>query len=836
MQTLITLRQLGLAVDESKANAQREITIRAPYRKDDVASLSINLETGVWYDHGTIEGGNIYQLVMKIMNLSFPEAQAFVDGKSSGKTFIPKQPLYDSGYSHPFWTEAQKQILKEAQDRLKNADGTELLEKVMSYDGIRKETLVTFGCGILEWNFNGERKEALLIPYPSGAQVYARDSDGKQMAMLKGSKPAESFMGTDQLSRKNPLIIGKSPRETMLLYQELGATFEVLGTCSGENDKLHDKQVALLKEKANNWKTVFVCRDRDTESAEKLAFGFTRKVCDVIGDFKRDIRLCNIGKLTGNQCKDVTDLLKSEHANRVGELFTPSFSDFVWNTLTHENKFWAINEKGRQEIDESKFVRMLGRFNYTKGYFGEAEEPIIVRDVDNILSNVSSYQLSDFVLVNLLSKFSKYVDRALIAQKDSTKEKLIPLRELEKVFFRYRDKVLSTQLKAIFRPKELNILIDDASTGYLFFKNGTVKVTKDSLELQPFSQINGKIWKSQIMDRTFLQTCPVGTGDLERFVENVAAGSPDNKRSFMSALGYLLHTYKNKANSPAVILVDEKSSPGIAQGGTGKSLFAQSIKHIRAQRYMAGKNVDPSSRFFFMDAQLGDQSLFFDDVLHGFDFEALFNVITDDMQVEAKYKNRFTIPFEQSPKIILATNSVVQGFGNSYRRRQFTLPFSDHYLKNPVPEKVFGRKLFSGWDTQEWARYDHFMIRCLQLYLEEGLIPFPTNYHLVRGLTDSTSPDFYDWAESNLETGLEYKANVLFDGKNKMLDPHNPPREKPMNKAGNKFPPFADVSNVLMEGEFRRFMEWLRQYATFKEWTYNDRISQGYKIVQFTKR
>lgn len=203
--------------------------------------------------------------------------------------------------------------------------------------------------------------------------------------------------------------------------------------------------------------------------------------------------------------------------------------------------------------------------------------------------------------------------------------------------------------------------------------------------------------------------------------------------------------------------------------------------------------------------------------------------------MEAKYKNRFTIPFEQSPKIILATNSVVQGFGNSYRRRQFTLPFNDHYLKNPVPEKEFGRKLFSGWDTQEWARYDHFMIRCLQLYLKEGLIPFPTNYHLVRGLTDSTSSDFYDWAEANLETELEYKANVLFDGKNKMLDPHNPPREEPLNKSGKKFPPFAVASNVLMENEFRRFMEWLRQYATFKEWAYNERQSMGYKIVQFTK-
>lgn len=169
MRILITLRQLGLAVDESKANSQREITIRAPYRKDDVASLSINLESGMWFDHGTSEGGTIYQLVMKTLNLSFPEAKAFVDGKGASKTFEPKQPTYDSGYSHPFWTDAQKQLLKQAQDRLRNADESELLEMVATYDGIKKETLEAFGCGIIDWSFDGERKEALLIPYPSGS-------------------------------------------------------------------------------------------------------------------------------------------------------------------------------------------------------------------------------------------------------------------------------------------------------------------------------------------------------------------------------------------------------------------------------------------------------------------------------------------------------------------------------------------------------------------------------------------------------------------------------------------------------------------------------------------
>ncbi len=837
MEILITIKQLGLAVDESKANEDGWLTIRAPHRSDDAnPSFALNIQHGGWKDNGTGESGDIYSLVQLIHPaMSFPEAKAFVDGKESSKKIKPSKPIYDVGFSHHFWTQANKNYLKEAQSRLAEATDHRVLNDLKSYDGIRKKTLELFGCGITDWNFNGERTQALLIPYPSGAQVYARGNDGKQMAMLKGSKPSESFVGLDQLSRKKQLAIAKSPREAMLLFQELGATIDVLGSCSGENDKLHEKQVALLQHKARYWKGVFVCRDRDTLPAEKQAFGFARKVCDAIGTFKRDVRLCNIGKLSGNDCKDLTDLHKSDHWGKTGELFNEKsyeFSEYIWNTWTEEYNFAKTYGKGSPVINEVDFVDILGKFGFKKSYIGETDEPTLVRDIDNILHNVSSHQLSDFVLDEVLSKFSRYVDVTQVGDK----EKLIPLRELQKVFFSYRDKILSTQIKAIFRPKSINMLTDDSSSGLLFFDNGVARITKDTFKLLPFDQMNGKIWKSQIMPRNFLESIPEGKGDLEKFIENVASSDQVKKRSFMSALGYLLHTYKNKANSPAIILVDEKSSPGIAQGGTGKSLFAQSIKHIRSQRYMAGKNVDPTSRFFFMDAELGDQSLFFDDVRHGFDFEALFNVITDDMQVEAKYKNRFTIPFEQSPKIILATNSVVNGFGSSFKRRQFTLPFSDHYLKNPVPEREFGRKLFDDWDAKEWARYDHFMIRCFQLYLRERLIKFPTNYHLVRGLTDRTSPDFYDWAEAHLETGLEYKANVLFDGKNKIADSSNPPKEKPKTSAGKSFPSFYDVSQDLMEGEYRRFLEWLRQYASFKGWVYNERQSMGYKIIQLTTK
>ncbi|MEQ9279396.1 MAG: hypothetical protein RLN83_07840 [Balneola sp.] len=828
MSKILILNSLGLDFDINQANQEGWLTIKAPHRKDVNPSFAINVKHGGWKDNATGESGDIYELVKLVHGCNFAEAKQFVDGKGISKV-TPKTKEYYSKLDSPFWTRQRLEWLKCAQEKLITSN-SDLITVIKQYDLISRETLQHFDCGIIEYNFGNGFQDALLIPYPTGAQIYARNEEGKLIRMEKGSKPGESFMGAGQLKKNKRLIITKSPREVMLAFQELGDEFDVLGICSGETSKLSNPQKQLLHDKQVYWNRVFVSFDRDTVPAEEIAFEYARAVCDEVGTFKRDIRLLNIPKLSGNNCKDLTDLFKSSHSKSLDRLFDEGsyeYSEYIWNSWTENYRFWEVDDKGKLAINEVRFARVLGKFGYKKSYFGNADVPTLVQDEDNVLHEVSPHQLSDFVLDKILEKFSKYVDTALV----DGKEALIPLNQLQKVFFKYRDKVLSSQIKAIFRNRELNIMNDTQHESFLYFKNGSVRVTKDGYELIQTKDLPGKIWESQIMERSFEEVAPHGAGDLEIFVEHVSGDTDTGKQSFMSVLGYLLHTHKNKANSPAIVLIDEKSSPNIAQGGTGKSLFAQSIKHIRKQRYLAGKNVDPSSRFFFMDVELGDQCLFFDDVRHDFDFEALFNIITDDMQVEAKYKNRFTISFDISPKIALATNSVIQGLGNSFKRRQFILPFSDFYLNNPTPESEFGRKLFDDWHIKEWQRYDHFMIRCLQLYLKEGLLRFPSQSYKLRAISVQTSPDFLDWAEVNLEEGVEYPLNVLFNGEDKIGQGFT--RLQPEKADGTQFPCFADVSNDLMDSEIRSFRKWLDAFATFKGWKLHERHSNGYKVIRF---
>ncbi|MFO7848118.1 MAG: hypothetical protein R6V27_16250, partial [Balneolaceae bacterium] len=298
MLNYVILKQLGIAVDTNKANDEGWVTISAPHRPDKNPSFSVNIKNGGWKDNATGQTGNIYQLVRLVNpSMTFPEAKEFVDGKGGNKSIALKKPAYHIGLNSPVWDKEKKEELKNSQERLEETTSSPLLEDIKSHDGLSKETLMKFGCGITDHYIDGQTVEALAIPYPTGVQVYARGPNGKLMRSWTGSAPTESFIGTANLQNNKQLLITKSPREMMLLYQELGATFDVIGICSGETDQISEKQAAYLKSIGHKYERVFVSFDRDTKSAEKTAFGFAQHVCDAIGNYKREIRLLNIESL-----------------------------------------------------------------------------------------------------------------------------------------------------------------------------------------------------------------------------------------------------------------------------------------------------------------------------------------------------------------------------------------------------------------------------------------------------------------------------------------------------------------------------------------------------------
>lgn len=734
-------------------------------------------------------------------------------------TIIPSNP-------DGFWTQRQNDRHKARRDQLIQQKQHFLVKWINEKYGVDHLTLCEYYVGLGQHVFDsGSIEDALFVPYEHGIRAYYVEGDTLKYDDLKTSVPVDSFFGIKHVANKKKAYVADNPFDAMRLSSE--TEFDVIAPLMQNGPILGERQAEVLKKAGKYWEQVYIIQGADFGNDERNKRSCFRSYADVLGT-ETEIYWINPVKLSFSKQITVQELFFKCMSDNIDPL---NEAEYVWNNWTEKCRFWFTTDskKPKIEIDEVKLSRVLRSFGFVKHYFGNAEEPILLKSSDNVICEVSSHRLNDFVRDEILERLSKFVDVSTAKNGN----KLMSRRDLFRTFNKYREKVLNVNIKAIFKNEHIKLLKENSYTSYLFFQNTAVKITKDCVELVPYKSLPGKIWDSQVLERPFNDNSADSVkGDFETFVENVSGSTKRNKKAFMSAFGYLLHTYKDKANARAVILVDENSTPGFAQGGTGKSLFAYSLKHLRSRRYIAGKTVKTNSQFLFMDAKLGDQILLFDDVKEDFDFESLFNVITDDMQVEAKYRNRLTIPFEDSPKIVVATNNIIHGFGNSFTRRQYVLPFNNYYINNPKPDKEFGHKLFEQWDDREWNRFDKFAIRCLQEYLKNGLTFTQTNNFRIRSFKEKTSDSFYDWAESNLEKGLEYKANVLFNGIDKTATPST--NVSPINNENNTFPTFCEVSDELTDKEFRSFMGWLRQFAEFKKWKINERLSNGYTVIRYT--
>ena len=56
-----------------------ENLICSPLRQDTHPSFSLNTETGLWFDHGTGQGGDVFDFVQIKYGLSFPEAKSYLE-------------------------------------------------------------------------------------------------------------------------------------------------------------------------------------------------------------------------------------------------------------------------------------------------------------------------------------------------------------------------------------------------------------------------------------------------------------------------------------------------------------------------------------------------------------------------------------------------------------------------------------------------------------------------------------------------------------------------------------------------------------------------------------
>jgi hypothetical protein len=238
----------------------------------------------------------------------------------------------------------------------------------------------------------------------------------------------------------------------------------------------------------------------------------------------------------------------------------------------------------------------------------------------------------------------------------------------------------------------------------------------------------------------------------------------------MIAWGYKLRHYRDESNKRAIICMDgTESAVGKSQGGSGKSIYAMATTHCQPMFVVDGKTADlKNDKFLYHGVDERTREIVFDDIRVNFDFELLFSQITQFIRVKPFQGAPITIP---APIFTLTTNHSLNGEGNSFKRRQYYLGFSNFFNEHRTPSHYFGHQLFTDWNHKQWNLYYNLMATCIQVYMQYsdlGRYAIESNDIDRRKLRQQIGEDFLDFADTYFVEGfmlnrIVEKTRVLED-------------------------------------------------------------------------
>lgn len=389
------------------------------------------------------------------------------------------------------------------------------------------------------------------------------------------------------------------------------------------------------------------------------------------------------------------------------------------------DEFWRYDDKGKVKIVPYKLKFYLESINFFKYYPVKGKkEFVFIEKEENFLDNTNEFAIKDTVLNNLLVR-----------------------GELD-VFDTCADnsKLFTESYLSLLNTADVDTEKDGEDFAYLYYQNTAVKVTKEGVKLIPYDELDGYVWKNQVVNRDYIEA-DHHESMFRTFVWLIAGQEKARYNTMKSVIGYLLHSHKTSANNKAIILNDEVISD-TPNGGSGKGLLTSAIGKMKKVTEIDGKTHDFKDKFAYQTVSSDCQVLAFDDVKKNFKFENLFSVITQGITIEYKGLNAERTPVEDSPKVLISTNYTIKAEGGSFERRMFEVELSSYFGAHHTPLDEFGCMLFDDWSKKEWARFDQYMINCVQYYLENGLVPYELKNLKIRKIINQTNQEFFDWMES----------------------------------------------------------------------------------------
>jgi len=462
--------------------------------------------------------------------------------------------------------------------------------------------------------------------------------------------------------------------------------------------------------------------------------------------------------------------------------------------------FWYYNDKGKVNLSPHKYKFWLQQNNFFKYFPTDTNTYTFIKIEQNLVEETSEKRIKDFVLEHLLVRedigFSPYD------------------------FMASSPKYFQPDFLSFLESSEIKIKEDTQSECFLYFNNCVVKVIDESISTIDYLDLDGFVWKRQIVNREFVSS-DHHDSVFRKFLWLIAGQDGEKYNSFKSVIGYLLHSFKTSANNKAIIFNDETISEN-PNGGSGKGLFWNALSQMKKVSSIDGKTFEFTKSFPYQTVSTDTQILVFDDVKKNFSFESLFSLITEGITLEYKGQDAIKLPVQQSPKILITTNYTIGGVGGSFERRKFEVELADYFSYKHTPLDEFGHLLFDDWNNLEWSRFDNFMIQCVQYYLLNGLTKHDFKNLEVRKFIKNTSFEFYEWTKPDI------------NGKNENIELNTRCNKQTYyNSFINEYPDFKTYK--LSQNRFTR---WIEQYAKFYKFEYLTGNSNGerwFEIVDKSK-
>ncbi len=415
-------------------------------------------------------------------------------------------------------------------------------------------------------------------------------------------------------------------------------------------------------------------------------------------------------------------------------------------------EFWQserINKQGelKWKIDHLKFIEFLQQSGFKR--FDINDDYIFIQIKDQLIDEIPVVKIQDHVIQYIKSLVEGDLEGV-------TKDELLSLIYRSPAIY-FNEKKLSI----LGVEENLKFVSDDKETGSIFYKNGFVKCSADGYKLKPYSDLDGYLFKNQIKEREFKEGSDEGM--FRQFVYNISGKNESRFESLKTLTGYLLHSFF-ETKMKAINLTDSTISDN-AEGRSGKTLHGRAIAYIKEVCEISGKDFDTTNKHKYASVSISSQIVFLNDLRKRFDFESLFNDISDAITVDRKNLQPFTI----RAKMLISSNDTFRIEGASARDRVVEFELANHYNADYSPEDEFKCWFFRDWDEKEWSMFDNFMCGCLVAYLKNGIIE-PDQINLdKRKLRNETNPDFVDFMDEKIDSG-EILLNKYYDKKDLLIE------------------------------------------------------------------